>query len=189
MPLVGTHFICDLTIAALVGAHFGLDAKEINGAFSKFSDIKLRQNIVYLNNFTVYDDGYNASFESYLADFEVLKGYKKDTGAVIGDMLELGEDGERLHRELGALAVKYGISRLYPFGKYSNAVADGAIEAGFKKDAIFINSDPRNFEKTAMAIIKNTTPDSMVLIKGSRALKTEKITAYLKTVLGEKNDG
>ena len=188
VPFVGEHLVKDVCIAALVGAYLGLDAREIKDGISKISGVNSRQNIINLKNFTVCDDSYNASFESYIADFEVLKSYDGETAAVIGDMLELGDKAEVLHFNIGVLAAKYGINRLYPFGHFASVVAKGALSAGFKCDAVFANTDPLCHKETARAIIENTVPGSLVLIKGSRALQTEKITAYLKAEIGEKND-
>ena len=107
---------------------------------------------------------------------------------MIGDVLELGSDAEKIHEKIGVLAHKYRISKIYPFGKYAPFVAKGAISAGFDESSIFTVTNPDSHALCAELIIKNTEADALVLIKGSRRMKTEKITAYIKEALGEKND-
>lgn len=187
VPFGGAHFAFDFAAAALIAKCCGFKIEDTKGALSSFFDVVSRQKLVYLKNFTIFDDSYNASFESFVADFEVLKSHKNATGAVLGDILELGSSAEEIHIALGKAAAKAGIKKLYPFGKYADFVAKGAISEGHEKSTIFVNTDTENHEKTAREVIENTECGELVLVKGSRALQTELITGYIQKELGERN--
>ena len=188
LPFGGVHFAKAVGFSVVIAHLFGMTESEIRSALKKAGALQPRPHTVDLGKFTLYDDSYNASIESYEADFELLSLSGKRTGAVIGDVLELGSDAEKIHEKIGVLAHKYRISKIYPFGKYAPFVAKGAISAGFDESSIFTVTNPDSHALCAELIIKNTEADALVLIKGSRRMKTEKITAYIKDALGEKND-
>ena len=188
LPLGGAHLAYDLALAALAAAHAGMNQNEIKDAILNKSVFIQRQKIVAFKDFSVYDDSYNASFEAYVADFELLSTHKGHTGAVIGDILELGDSAEKIHYELGREAARHGINALFPFGNHAEAVRRGALDAGFPEDAIFVNSDAAAHALTAKLIVENTARGGLVLIKGSRKIQAEKIIPYIKKALGEKND-
>ncbi len=188
LPLGGAHLAYNLAFAALIAAHAGMSVSEIEKALLNKSAFIPRQKIITFENFSVYDDSYNASFEAYVADFELLSTHKGHTGAVIGDILELGEGAEKIHYELGQKAAIHGINALFPFGNHAGAVRRGALDAGFPEDKIFANSDPEAHALTARLIAENTARGGLVLIKGSRKIQADKIIPYIKKALGEKND-
>lgn len=188
LPFGGVHFAKAVGYSTIIAHLLGMTETEISAALKKSEVFQPRPHTVDLGKFILYDDSYNASIESYEADFELLSLSGKRTGAVIGDVLELGSDAEKIHEKIGVLAHKYRISKIYPFGKYAPFVAKGAISAGFDESSIFTVTNPDSHALCAELIIKNTEADALVLIKGSRRMKTEKITAYIKDALGEEND-
>ena len=188
LPLCGEHFATDAAFAALAAYCVGLSIKEISGAFLNKIEFKARQKYIDLGKFKVYDDSYNASLESYTAVFKMLTASFGDTAAVIGDVLEAGAEAEYIHREIGSRAARFGIGMLYPFGKHANAVRDGALNAGMLPEDILVNTDPDAPEITARQIIEHTKSGTTLLVKGSRAIKTERIITCIKQALGDKND-
>ncbi len=181
-PWSGEHFAKNLSFALAAAIECGMNLDELNERFFDYSLFIPRQKIVKTDDLLLYDDSYNASAEAFIADFKILALHKGKKSAVIGDVLELGEKTEEIHKAIGALAVKFKLDRIYPFGKYAPLVAKGAAEAGFREENIFINTDSLMPENTAKLICMNSQSGEMILIKGSRATKTERIIECIKAV-------
>ncbi|MCP3873631.1 MAG: hypothetical protein GY699_10815 [Desulfobacteraceae bacterium] len=131
--------------------------------FSKFS-----------NKINLIDDTYNANPDSVkqaLITLSLVSGDQKST-AVLGDMLELGKDSPKLHEEIGKLAVKNKISKLYTFGKLASHIVKGAVKAGFS-EADTMNGTREEIAKRIME--DNQSSVSWILVKGSRGMKMEKV--------------
>ncbi|HAW31139.1 MAG TPA: UDP-N-acetylmuramoyl-tripeptide--D-alanyl-D-alanine ligase, partial [Planctomycetaceae bacterium] len=92
---------------------------------------------------TVIDDTYNASPDSMRAACQVLQDHV-GTGKrimVMGDMLELGPDSERYHREIGTLIAESGVDLLFACGKQAKSVAQGARSVGMSHTKIITAAD------------------------------------------------
>ncbi|UCD33335.1 MAG: hypothetical protein JSV38_05555, partial [Desulfobacterales bacterium] len=94
---------------------------------------------------------------------------------VAGDMLELGEHAESLHRQIGSMSAKSDIWKLYVTGDYAEAVATGAIEGDMKSNDIFTGTKEEIFND----IIYQLEPNDWVLVKGSRGMTMETIVEGL----------
>lgn len=126
---------------------------------------------------TVVDDTYNASPASMAAALRLmrtLRGNRKV--AVLGDMLELGDQSESAHREVGELAVEYGAELLVTVGERAKLIAEGARSAGLGADQVksFAQSD-----EVVESLKPMLTRGDVVLLKGSRAMKMERIVEGL----------
>ncbi len=184
----GEHYVNNLAFAVSAAIALGIDIDGINKRLSESEHFLPRQKTVKIDGITFIDDSYNASFEAYESALSVLSKSKGTRSAVIGDVLELGAYSERIHRAIGELCVKLKTDKIFPFGKYAYAVAEGAASAGFNRKNIFINADPHDHARTATLILNNLGADETVLIKGSHALHTEKIIDCVKKMQGAKND-
>jgi UDP-N-acetylmuramoyl-tripeptide--D-alanyl-D-alanine ligase len=91
-------------------------------------------------------------------------------------MLELGKDELELHRQLGMQAASVA-DRLYLLGNLTKETASAAKEAGMNVDAIV---SAASHEEIANAIIQQAGPGDLILVKGSRGMKMEKIAALLR---------
>jgi UDP-N-acetylmuramoyl-tripeptide--D-alanyl-D-alanine ligase len=114
---------------------------------------------------TVIDDTYNANPDSVRAAIDVLAACLAPTALVLGDMGEVGAQGEEFHREVGAYACTKKISGLYAIG----AATKHAV-AAFGKGA-------RHFESVDELV--SSIEGNSILVKGSRFMKMERIVAAL----------
>ncbi|MCX7974250.1 MAG: UDP-N-acetylmuramoyl-tripeptide--D-alanyl-D-alanine ligase [Candidatus Aminicenantes bacterium] len=101
--------------------------------------------------------------------------------AVLGDMLELGPQASFFHREVGKKLVEYNWHLLFTVGELSLEIAAGAKEAGLSQTSI---SSFKDSLLAAEALDKILEPGDLVLVKGSRAMKMEKVVDYLKAKRG-----
>lgn len=101
--------------------------------------------IVGIKRTTLFDDSYNASPASVLSALRDLGGLSLTAGqrrvACLGEMRELGESSERMHRMMGAETAKQGIDLLVCCGIFARAVADGARANGMKDAQIILVQD------------------------------------------------
>ncbi|MCW7752558.1 UDP-N-acetylmuramoyl-tripeptide--D-alanyl-D-alanine ligase [Desulfobotulus sp. H1] len=125
--------------------------------------------------FTVIDDTYNANPDSMEAALKQtrLMDKKGRTFAILGSMGELGEEAPALHRHVGSLAAKAGISALYACGPNGTDIAYGARSAGLEE--VFCE----NKETIASMILPGLMPGDQVLVKGSRSMSMESVVDQL----------
>ena len=177
LGVFGNFMVSNALAAAAVGYLLGQSALEIKAGLEDFKPAYGRMNILMISRAHIIDDTYNANPDSMKAAIMTLKTLKgENRGAIIaGDMLELGEYTESMHKEIGLLSAKSDIAKLYITGKFAESVAAGARE---EDDSLDI------FTGTREEILEDLTdwlmPGDWVLIKGSRTMGMEKIVEGLR---------
>jgi UDP-N-acetylmuramoyl-tripeptide--D-alanyl-D-alanine ligase len=98
--------------------------------------------------------------------------------AVLGEMLELGEHSNRLHAESGRVAARSGMDALYAIGgAAAQTLATSAIDAGLPRQSVqYIGSS----EEAAAIVARAVRPGDLVLVKGSRGIRTDLIADRIK---------
>ena len=185
IPTMGRHNVYAALFAYAVGVRMNLDDKTIVNGLNRYRPVGMRQNIYELGSLTVIEDCYNASPESMRAAIDVLQSLssQKKAGrmaAVLGDMYELGENGERFHEEIGMYFAKKGGSLLYPFGSSSEQIARGAVLGGAHPESIYQNGNVRSPELTGEMLLYSLRAGDTLLVKASRGAAAERIINYLK---------
>ena len=126
------------------------------------------------------DDSYNANPGSLNAAIDTLATAPGERWLVLGDMRELGVDGEALHAEAGRRAKAAGIGRLLTLGTLS-AAASTAFGAGATHFATHAD--------IAEAIRAGLRPDLRVLVKGSRGSAMDRVVKALLDAVGTQGNG
>ena len=124
------------------------------------------------------DDSYNsnpAALESVLKDLSELEAKRKV--AILGDMLELGEAQASYHHEAGKHVVQYSWDMLITIGSLSRHMAEGALQAGLDNAQI---ASFENADEAADHVTNLIQPGDLVLVKGSRGIRTDKIVVSVK---------
>ena len=185
----GRHMLASLAMAIAASVDVGISQEKIRAGVGMLGNEHIRHRLLKMEDYIIFDDSYNASRESILADFKLLELYRgRPRSALIGDVLELGGKTEDIHREIGACARRYGFERLYLFGAYSMFTALGAIESGMPEDRIFINSDLNDPALTAKQICMNHEPGEIILFKASHRVNLKRVIDILSTTRGESYD-
>ena len=175
----GRFMVINALAAASAGYLNGLSAAEIKAGLGSFAPTKGRLKVVPTNlGVNIIDDTYNANPASMAAAIDTLTHLRRDRPGMIilGDMLELGDLSETLHRQLGAMAAASGASRLYAYGPQARAVQEGAKEAGLPPSAIFTGGK----EDISADAIRNLHCGDWVLVKGSRGMAMETIVEAIR---------
>jgi UDP-N-acetylmuramoyl-tripeptide--D-alanyl-D-alanine ligase len=119
---------------------------------------------------TLIDDSYNANPDSVLAAIEVLAGLPGPRWLVLGDMGEVGAQGQAFHAEVGERARERGIDHLWCAG---SLCADAASAYGV---------GARHFASTEALVdgLPDAPPAAAVLVKGSRFMAMERVVKALQ---------
>ncbi len=179
LSVVGQHNISNALAAAAVAHLMGVDGATIVRGLERFSACHGRMELIDLDsNVLLLEDSYNAnplSVGAALNTLDELKGAGLRI-AVLGDMLELGEETGKWHKDIGVLAAEK-TDRLILVGPISKETAVGAAEAGMSDDSIFWVAS----HAEAIAVLRDTVrPGDRILVKGSRGMRMETVSHALK---------
>ena len=184
VPVGGEHFILNALCGLTVGKLLNLNNEEIKNGIKGFKLTAKRMEINHLkNNITIVNDSYNASYESMKASISNLKnmhGTRKI--AVLGDMFELGDFSEKLHREVGTEIYKSKIDKLYLVGNYAKFIGDEAKKEGYKKENILYFENKEDLLKDLKSNLQN---GDVVLIKASNGMKLFEVAEILEKELNK----
>ena len=182
IPALGEHMIYPTLIAAAVGERLGLTPCEIEKGISRFVPTRMRMNLVQRGeNITILDDAYNANPQSMRAAIQVLAdSHSAWKAAVLGDMFELGPYAPALHAEVGEYLGKQHIHCLVAVGDEAKHIAQGAERSGVER--VYYCRTKGEAEEILPEIVR---PDSTILVKASRGMKLEDLTARLMELTPE----
>lgn len=130
IPAFGAHMVYAALMGAAVGWALGLSDDEIAAGISAYETVGNRARLIPADGFTILSDCYNANPNSTAAALDSLSALSGRHVCILGDMLELGPDSPRLHRETGARAVRTGASLVIACGNLARDIERGAREAG-----------------------------------------------------------
>lgn len=176
----GRHNIYNALAAAAAADTLGLSIGEIVAGLTAFTPFDKRFRLEELGPIVLIDDSYNSNPASTGAALLTLQGLKggKRAIAILGDMLELGEESLAAHRDVGRLAASC-VDRLYLFGAMGEAVIAGALEAGMaEKELIHAASH----DEILRDIVKDHLDGDYILVKGSRGMRMDKVAAGLRDI-------
>jgi UDP-N-acetylmuramoyl-tripeptide--D-alanyl-D-alanine ligase len=179
IPMPGLHNAMNVTAALAVAVSMGLDFKTAARGIEKSKPIKGRLVTHHLNSQALLiDDTYNANPESMEAGLNVLASHSeaKRRIAVLGQMAELGEGALPFHRSIGALLTQKKVDLLFSCGENAVAYAQGAIAEGFDESHIVWAA---NSEELARKVAPIVQAGDVILVKGSRSTKMEKVVDKL----------
>lgn len=179
IPALGEHMIYPTLIATAVGEHFGLTPDEIEDGIARFVPTRMRMNVIQREGeITILDDSYNANPQSMRAAISVLADtHSSWKVAILGDMFELGPYAPALHAGVGDYLGKRGINCLVAVGKLSEHMAQGARDAGVP--TVYSCADKEEAKAVLPEVVR---PDSTILVKASRGMALEELTAQLLTL-------
>lgn len=178
VPISGTHFIYNSLAAISVGMALNIEPEEIINGIKTFELSKKRMELVKIDDITVINDAYNASYESMKYAIEYLKNIEGNRKiAVLGDMLELGDFAKELHEKVGEEVAKNNIDILVTVGENAKNIATKAIELNMQKNNIYQFNTNAEAIKCLKTILK---PLDALLLKASNGMKFIQILEELK---------
>ena len=168
--LVGSYNADNVMAAIAVGKQFGVTLEEAVKAIEAYIPSNNRSQMNKTERNTLIVDAYNANPTSMAAALENFSNVSADCKvAMLGDMLELGEDSLQEHKAVIASALSKGFCKVYFVGKEFGAAA-------IETDGVqFFQTSDELTEYLAANPVENAT----ILIKGSRGTRMEKVIPAL----------
>ena len=183
LPMHGRHNVLNALAAAAAATRFGARARDIAEALRTAAPSQMRGEVLsFAEGFTVVDDSYNSNPRSLLSMAEAVaqggEGVKRRI-VIAGEMLELGAESDAIHREAGRELAGLGLDVVWGVRGHALALVEGAREAGMGEEAArYFESS----EEAAREAVRLVRPGDLVLVKGSRGVRTEKVVEALKAV-------
>lgn len=177
----GVHNVYNALAAIAVGITHRIPKGRIAQALASFQAVEGRMNVIGASGFRIVDDCYNANPPSVRSALSILAGMAC-TGrriAVLGDMLELGDESAELHRSIGAWAGEMDVDRLWCVGPLSREIAAEARRKGLSKSRVRHFADKSALEA---ALVEEVGEGDIVLVKASHGLRLDTVVARLKTL-------
>ena len=175
LSVPGLHMVQNAVLAVAAGRAFGVPLEECAIGLATAPLTKARLQIKDVNGVQFLDDSYNANPDSMKAALRTLIELAADGKriAVLGEMRELGAESQRGHEEVGQEAAALEVDQLIGIGEMGEVIANAAKRAGLEKSSAV--------DSTAQAaeLLSNVVePGDLVLIKGSRAARTEEVIEH-----------
>ena len=170
LAAAGVHNVRNALAAIACALGAGIEQDAIVRGLESFAPVSGRlQHKRARNGAAVIDDSYNANPDSVRAAIDVLAQAAQPRILVLGDMGEVGTQGQQFHEEIGAYAASRGIDAVLVTGELTrHMVAAGATH--FEQfDELLAALD------TALG----SKSDATVLVKGSRFMKMERVVQHL----------
>ena len=180
-PLIGRGNLANVLAATAVAIEFDVSLSDIADRASRLAPAARRGEVLALSDdVTVVDDSYNANPTATRRALEMIA---EATGrsrriAVLGEMLELGDHAVRLHEDVGRAAAQSKVDVLIAVGgEPARALADAAVAAGMPRAKVIYVATSDAAADAAAALVQR---GDLVLVKGSRGVRTERVVDRLK---------
>lgn len=169
VKLVGVHNCYNIAAAVLTGLVAGVPLEVIKASVENFEPVENRGVFTLRGKIYLFNDCYNSNPEALkrvISHFSSLE-FSGRKVAVIGDMLELGDFSEDLHREIGKILEKSSFDVIITWGKYSSFINEEVKT----KENFHFSTEKEVAENINQLIREN----DLVVVKASRSMHGEVI--------------
>jgi len=179
LALVGRHNVTNALAAAAVGVALGWPLDEITRGLAGARPVAGRCVWRDAGGVRILDDTYNANPVSVRSALETAA-TRRAAAAVSSaertetDMLELGSIAEEAHQEMGRAVVAAGSDEFVGVGRLARLAVEAARAAG-----LAAAHHATTFEDTVAHLLKGVAPGDVVLVKGSRGMRMERVVDAL----------
>lgn len=179
MRLLGRPAVLAALATFAVAQELGFSLEEIASSLESAKGPAGRLQLVRNGSLTILHDAYNANpasmREALWCAAQIRRPHERLV-LVLGDMLELGRQSERAHREIGKLVVEIGPDQVWVVGRWAQLIGDEAEKARLET-LRFATS-----EEAAEAFVRAEDPSPrLVLLKGSRGMHLERIVELARS--------
>jgi len=176
VPVGGEAFVYNSLAAISVGELLNIPIEKIQVGIKNFELTKMRLDVQKSSKgYTIINDCYNANYDSMKSAIEYLNSSKGNRKiAVLGDMLELGEFSQELHKKVGEEVAKNKIDILITVGKEANNIAETAKKNGINTTYMFENN-----QKAITKLKEILEPKDVVLVKASNSMNFKEIVSNI----------
>jgi len=177
--LAGRHSVSNILAGIAVASLFDIPVGELVAAVAALSPGKMRGERKVWRGATVLNDSYNSNPEAARNMLDVLRSEPAQRRiAVLGEMRELGQMSEQLHRQVGEYAVKAGIDVVVGIHGAARFLVESALEAGAHPRAALFFDQPDLAGDFLKDFVKS---GDAILFKGSRGTQVETALARMES--------
>ena len=180
LKIVGRHHVANALAAAAGALTLGVSLQTVATVLSRARALSPHRMDVHElrvdgTDLTLIDDSYNANLDSMRAGIAALASIGRDSQriAVLGEMLELGEDSQSLHQQVGALIADAGVDTLIGLGADAHYYLEGAQGVPNREVA----ADPQDAARLAL---EHAQDGAVVLVKGSFGSQSWQVADILR---------
>lgn len=186
LPFAGRHNVLNALSAAAVGMVLGFSHDEIVAGLEAARPAPGRLIWRRAGGVRILDDSYNANPASVRSALAALAAAprKGRMAVALGDMLELGPIAGEAHEEAGRAAASLGVVEFVGVGPLARLAAEAARAAG-----VLESHHVEAIEDAVALLLKRLAPGDVLLVKGSRATRMERVADALCARWGEGNAG
>ncbi|OYQ44399.1 UDP-N-acetylmuramoyl-tripeptide--D-alanyl-D-alanine ligase [Flavobacterium aurantiibacter] len=169
--LVGKYNIPNICAAVAIGTYFEIPIENIKSAIAQYTPTNNRSQNIKIGKIEIISDAYNAnpsSMEAALKNLSLSKAARKL--AILGDMFELGDESPKEHTLLIKLANDLKLPTIFIGPSFS------AVKDRFEHQGFYTSFD--DFELN----FKQDLTDTLILVKGSRAMALERVIPLLEKI-------
>ncbi len=172
LSFLGEAQIVNILNAVSIALIAGLRKDEILSGIEKLESVPGRFEVKELKSLTLIDDTYNSNTESIISGIRSIKRIKnrKKKIVILGDIFELGERAVEIHKELGGKINKLKPTEVITLGKMM-AFTDELLKGNHKHFG--------NIRSLFYYLKNKDFSDSVILIKGSRGMKMERVVQFI----------
>ncbi len=173
----GQHNLLNACAALSIANMLELDPAQASRGLSSVKPLFGRSEIRE-GRITVLQDCYNANPDSIAAAIEFFSALPSDNRKilVLGSMLELGEESERAHENVGLMAGNSGAEAIFLFGQ-EMAAAEAALKGRSFKGMLMLTDSMNELIEAVSGFVQ---PGDLLLVKGSRGMALERLTKVLE---------
>ena len=175
IPVFNRAIFYNISAVAGILYYLGINPIRSLSILKEFQLPAGRGKLIKLKNLQIIDDSYNANPLSVENAIKTLNMIPTKKVLILGDMLELGELSEKLHRDIGKLILKTDIDTVFLYGNDTKYIFD---EIENYKQAFYFNNKKVMVNKILDYLNKNREFKT-ILIKGSRGMKMEEVLESL----------
>ena len=179
LGLLGKHNISNALAAIAVGSHYGVGLDAMQCALESFHGIPMRMESLVVRGIRIINDAYNANPQSFARALEALRDISSAGKKILvmGDMLELGLMERQAHEEAGSKAAAAGVSRFMAVGRRAAWAAEAFVREKSQAQQAMLFDDAAGAVKPLHDMLQE---GDVVLLKGSRGMRLERILAELR---------
>lgn len=180
IKIIGEHMVLNAVVASAVGNYLSLTDEEIIRGLKEADTIKGRCHLEKFGKGFIIDDCYNASPKSMKESVNILELGEGRKILVLGDMLELGAETEKMHYEIGLLAAEHEFDKAILVGELSKNIYDAMMSSKDRriKEVIHLDTTDELVSKANELI----EADSNVMFKASNGMGFKKVIGKLLNV-------
>ncbi|HET9401797.1 MAG TPA: UDP-N-acetylmuramoyl-tripeptide--D-alanyl-D-alanine ligase [Candidatus Acidoferrales bacterium] len=184
LSLAGKHNVANAIGAFAAASVWGISSEDAARVLPTMKPAAMRGEILRLDDgLIVINDCYNSSPSAMTTMLDLLAATPGARRRILaaGEMLELGESSAQLHREVGRDAAKRGLDWIIGVRGHASEMIEGAIAAGYpaKRTKVFSDS-----AEAAKFLSEFAQPGDLILVKGSRGVRMERIVEAIAATRG-----